>query len=154
MSTKEILLILLSLIILSAAHASGSSMFSSKSYKASKALLAADAQSFATQVVQYYKTPVSQGGMGGNLDETSVRDIGAFLGWDGSYTKIDGGHFRLARLSAENKTVVIIAYGNDTRDSKNPKIVTTITFPEGTIKTIASDEAMPPNFIPKKRTRY
>jgi flagellar basal body-associated protein FliL len=65
MGTQQILLIVLSVIIVGVAIAVGISMFNSQSYNSNKTAIASDAQSFATQAVQYYKTPESQGGAGG-----------------------------------------------------------------------------------------
>ena len=57
MGTQQILLIVLSVIIVGVAIAVGISMFNSQSYNSNKTAIASDAQGFAAQVVQYYKTP-------------------------------------------------------------------------------------------------
>ncbi|MFA7213746.1 MAG: hypothetical protein WC111_07640, partial [Candidatus Cloacimonadaceae bacterium] len=72
MGTQQILLIVLSVIIVGAAIAVGIQMFNNQAYSANKSALAADAQSFATQIVQYYKTPESQGGAGRPTDAMPI----------------------------------------------------------------------------------
>ena len=52
MGTQQILLIVLSVIIVGVAIAVGIQMFNSQSYSSNKTAIAADAQSFATLVVQ------------------------------------------------------------------------------------------------------
>ena len=136
MGTQQILLIVLSVIIVGVAIAVGISMFNNQAYNSNKTAIAADAQSFATQVVQYYKTPVSQGG-GGNTLGTAAADIGAFIGWQGTTTTNENGTYTVAWVDSNNATITGV--GTAVKISKKPKIVTTITLPEGTISAVASD---------------
>ena len=135
MGTQQILLIVLSVIIVGVAIAVGISMFNSQAYNSNKTAIASDAQSFATQVVQFYKTPLSQGGGGNNL--AAADTLGNFIGWQGTTTTNDNGTYTISRL---NNTATITGVGIAEKDGKNPKIVTTVTVPEGTISAVASDE--------------
>lgn len=142
MGTQQILLIVLSVIIVGVAIAVGISMFNSQAYNSNKSGIAADAQSFATQIVQYYKTPESQGGFGGgdvaNLDEAA---IAGYLGFDATNlnTTNENGTYTIS-LDETTGMPVITGVGSAEKDNKNPKIVTTVTLPAGTITAIASDE--------------
>lgn len=144
MGTQQILLIVLSVIIVGAAIAVGIQMFNSQSYSANKTAIAADAQNFASQVVQFYKTPVSQGGLGGELNtgdsNTTLKKIAQFLGWDEEDLNMtnENGTYTLTSFTAT--TVVITGKGKQSRDNKSPKVETTVTFPEGKITAVVSDE--------------
>ena len=165
MGTQQILLIVLSVIIVGAAIAVGIQMFNSQSYSANKSAIAADAQSYATQVIQYYKTPLSQGGAGGEVPDddtgegaaTSEAKIGGFLGWvvgtgvAGSATpwaastygtSNENGYYYISDITpGATGSVKIIGVGAEERNSLSPKIETTISFPDGDITAVASDVA-------------
>ncbi|MDD3534500.1 MAG: hypothetical protein PHR27_10815 [Candidatus Cloacimonetes bacterium] len=138
MGTQQILLIVLSVIIVGAAIAVGIQMFNSQAYSANKSALAADAQSFATQVVQYYKTPTSQGGAGKPTGAMLTTDIGKYIGWvgansDSTSTEIstESGNYKLAASTAT--TVTILGLGKELRGGVRPAVRTIVTLPEGTI---------------------
>ncbi len=150
MGTQQILLIVLSVIIVGVAIVIGISMFNRQAYNANAAAIAADAQTFATEVVQYYRTPVSQGGaMGANGQPLSTGEgapweksvVLARLGEvevDGEFSSIgnENGSFSISEFT--DTKVIIIGIGNSERNGKNPKIETTIELPGGTIKSRAT----------------
>lgn len=145
MGTQQILLIVLSVIIVGAAIAVGIEMFNSQAYSSNKSAIAAEAQTYATQVVQFYKTPVSQGGLGGKLDGDSKGKINNYLGWEEAGYESPSGVFEVTSAAAEGEdaavgTVVITGKGNAVRNDKNPQVVTTVSFPNGTISAVLSDE--------------
>lgn len=155
MGTQQILLIVLSVIIVGVAIAVGITMFNSQAYNANKTAIAADAQSFGTQVLQYYKTPVSQGGAGGSdvatadTDPMHASNIAGYLGFSvaGDATTTpnipalgtvnENGTYTIA--SAGGGTVVITGVGFAERNTKNPQIITTVTLASDTITAVASD---------------
>lgn len=139
MGTQQILLIVLSVIIVGVAIAVGISMFNSQAYNANKTAIAADAQSFATQVVQYYKTPTSQGGGGQTLtaDAATATALSNYLGWASGATTNDNGNYAISSITGT--TVVITGHGKTVKDDKYGKVVTTITFPDGTIASTIDD---------------
>ena len=143
MGTQQILLIVLSVIIVGVAIAVGISMFNAQSYNSNKTAIAADAQQYATQIVQYYKTPTSQGGGSNALpsaDATGAATLGNFLGWGGATTSNENGSYTVAITTTGVSGVATIT-GNGTAQKgvSVPKVVTTITFPNGTISAVASD---------------
>jgi hypothetical protein len=146
MGTQQILLIVLSVIIVGVAIAVGISMFNAQAYNSNKTAIASDAQSFATQIVQYYKTPASQGGGAGALptaDATGAATLGSYMGWGAATTTNENGAFTVAITTAGASGVATITgVGTAERGAKNPQIVTTITFPAGTIAAVASDVAV------------
>jgi hypothetical protein len=139
MGTQQILLIVLSVIIVGAAIAVGIQMFNAQSYSANKAAIAAEAQSYASQIVQYYKTPESQGGAGGDLTSVTPDKIGSFIGWGGAEnTDGDSGRYKISDVTATE--VEITGIGTEVKNGYSPKIVTTISFPEGIITAVPSDD--------------
>jgi len=148
MGTQQILLIVLSVIIVGAAIAVGIQMFNSQSYSASKSAIAADAQSYASQIVQYYKTPISQGGAGGELEEGDEANIANFIGWgstkDGETTtantmKNDNGEFKII-VDSETQ-VDVLGLSKEVKDGKRPAVRTRVTLPDGTIEAEVIDVA-------------
>jgi len=141
MGTQQILLIVLSVIIVGVAIAVGISMFNSQAYNSNKTAIASDAQSFAAQVIQYYKTPVSQGGAGGTIADGGEAAMSGFLGFDTTNFNItnDNGTYTLDIVDAN--TVTITGAGTaENGANQHPQIVATITLPAGTITSVASDE--------------
>lgn len=137
MGTQQILLIVLSVIIVGAAIAVGIEMFNSQAYSSNKSAIAAEAQTYATQVVQFYKTPVSQGGLGGKLDDASKGKINNYLGWEETGYESPSGDFVVTSAAADS--VVITGIGNNVRGTNKPQVVTTVYFPNGTISAALSD---------------
>ena len=146
MGTQQILLIVLSVIIVGAAIAVGITMFNNQSYNSNKTALAAEAQNYASQVVQYYKTPLSQGGAGGTIAEADTTKIGQFIGWGAGFTNTETGVFKIKTVTPTS--VMIEGYGKEAKgtSAKYPKLQTTITFPKGTIATTLTDEARPAGY--------
>lgn len=141
MGTQQILLIVLSVIIVGAAIAVGIQMFNSQAYSANKSAIAAEAQSIATQVVQYYKTPESQGGAGRDNKKMTPELIGKYIGWGGTSFTSENGTFKLTADPATEPTVITVTgVGTEIRDSKRPKVVTTYTLATEEIKATPSDE--------------
>jgi hypothetical protein len=139
MGTQQILLIVLSVIIVGVAIAVGISMFNSQAYNSNKTAIAADAQSFATQIVQYYKTPVSQGGGGQVLPVAAGNAaLNSYLGWTTLASTNDNGNYAVTAITAT--TVTIVGVGKTAKGTTYPKATTIITFPEGTITTTMSDD--------------
>lgn len=143
MGTQQILLIVLSVIIVGVAIAVGITMFRNQAYNSNKTTLASELQQYASQVVQWYKTPVSQGGAGSPADLSAAAItadvIGSFIGFGGDDTTTETGTYTITKT---NTTVVITGLGKEIRDGKQPKGVTTITVPACTIGTVTSDETV------------
>ena len=146
MGTQQILLIVLSVIIVGAAIAVGITMFNNQSYSSNKTAIAADAQNFASQVVQYYKTPASQGGGDRSIPTATdgAKTIASFIGWGDTATyKNDNGWYTLTvKTAGADGEVTITGNGRETNGGKVPKIETTIKFPAGEITATASDNGI------------
>lgn len=140
MGTQQILLIVLSVIIVGVAIAVGISMFNSQAYNANKTAIASDAQAFAAQVLQWWKTPQSQGGAGGVAPaddmETIITD---YLGLNGENAVNENGGYAIT--SADSTTVVITGRGTAVRNDMRPQIETTITLATDGVTATATDVA-------------
>lgn len=155
MGTQQILLIVLSVIIVGAAIAVGIQMFNSQAYSANKSAIAADAQSFGSQVVQYYKTPESQGGLGGDMYTggnnttgtlVTAAQVGSFIGWGNSATTTnESGTYTITITNGTHPagTIVITGVGKEKKGTSVPQIVTSVALPAGTITAVASDVTAP-----------
>lgn len=139
MGTQQILLIVLSVIIVGVAIAVGISMFNSQAYNANKTAIASDAQAFAAQVLQYWKTPESQGGAGGKGGNMSVNSVTDYLGLTGDNGKNENGSYVIT--SADSVKVVITGTGTAIRNDMRPQIITTVTLADDGVTAVASDEA-------------
>lgn len=151
MGTQQILLIVLSVIIVGVAIAVGISMFNSQAYNSNKTAIASDAQSFATQIVQYYKTPTSQGGFGGGTATDADGDpieldadaIAAYLGFTGGSITNENGTYTLSIVAgAPTITGIGQAVKSTGGVEYNPQIITTITLPSGEVTAEAGDAAV------------
>lgn len=138
MGTQQILLIVLSVIIVGAAIAVGIQMFNAQAYSANKSAIAADAQSFASQVVQYYKTPTSQGGAGGSVAAGMEDEIGEFIGWGADRTKNDSGEY-IIEVAATDTTVTIYGLGTEVKGENRPAVRTIVKVATGGISAKVID---------------
>lgn len=146
MGTQQILLIVLSVIIVGVAIAVGITMFQNQAYNSNKTAVTGELQQYASQVVQWYKTPVSQGGAGSpatiTAGDATAGAIGGYLGWGnvGGATQdtTDTGGYTVAVPTTT--TITITGIGKEEKGNKNPKGVATITIPPCTIGTVTSDE--------------
>ena len=144
MGTQQILLIVLSVIIVGAAIAVGITMFNNQSYNSNKTAIAADAQNFATQVVQYYKTPESQGGADRKDANMTDEKIASFIGWEtttagSTKTTTENGEYTIKSIDGTSKKVQLYGLGKEEKGGKKPAVRTTITFPEGKIEAEVID---------------
>ncbi|MCB5260200.1 MAG: hypothetical protein LHW48_06980 [Candidatus Cloacimonetes bacterium] len=120
-----------------AAIAVGIQMFNNQSYSANKSAIAADAQSYASQIVQYFKTPISQGGAGQPTATMDADAVGGFIGWGDDVTDNDNGDYIVVPHSAT--TVYVYGIGKEEKDSKKPAVRTTVTLPAGSISAQVID---------------
>lgn len=149
MGTQQILLIVLSVIIVGVAIAVGITMFQNQSYNSNKTAVTGELQQYASQVIQWYKTPISQGGAGAPTDFSgfATTDIGSYIGFASDDAETSNASDVLTTetgtytITIDGTDVVLTGVGTEERGGNNPQGVTTITFPAGTIETEVSDVA-------------
>lgn len=147
MGTQQILLIVLSVIIVGVAIAVGITMFQNQSYNSNKTAVVGELQQYAAQVIQWYKTPVSQGGAGSPTDISgfATTAIGSYIGFATDDTAsntsdvltTETGTYTITKEDTDK--VVIKGVGKEMKNKVNPHGVTTITFPDCTINTVITD---------------
>ena len=151
MGTQQILLIVLSVIIVGVAIAVGISMFNAQAYNSNKTAIAGDAQAYAAQVLQFYKTPVSQGGAG-NLGANVTSDaLASYLGLVAPNDANENGTYAVfADVDGAAVQVRIYGQGTAVRGDFKPQIKTTITLATDDVTAeasdVAEDTAMPTDF--------
>lgn len=135
MGTQQILLIVLSVIIVGVAIAVGITMFRNQAYNSNQTAVASEIQSYASQVVQWYKTPASQGGRGDlvvGATGATAADIANFIGFGSTnYMKTESGEYKVTATT--ETTVELQGLGTEAKSDAFPLITATITFPNGTI---------------------
>lgn len=152
MGTQQILLIVLSVIIVGVAIAVGITMFNNQAYNSNQQAVAAELQNYGSQVVQYWKTPISQGGAGQDPTAPTIARIAAFIGFDPTAGGSDDS------LSTENGIYTIDAYnatggpnntpmvtlrgiGNNNRGGKYPMVTTEVLLNGDIIRsTVATSD--------------
>jgi len=141
METQQILLIVLSVIIVGVAIFVGITMFRNQAFDSNQKAIASEAQNYASKIIQWWKTSVSDGGAGQAATADDVAAISTFIGFaaDGTYTS-ESGTFTID--SADGTTVVITAVGKEVRGEEMPGTTTTITLATGDIVTDESPVAV------------
>jgi hypothetical protein len=138
MGTQQILLIVLSVIIVGVAIAVGITMFSNQAYNANQQAVSGELQNYASQVIQFYKTPTSQGGAGQDSTNVSTTNVATFIGFTGTSSSLttDNGEFRVT--GASGNTVTLKGLGKELKSAKYPLVTTTVSLAAGTISSTVS----------------
>jgi len=140
MGAQQILLLILSIIIIGTTIIVGIILYKDQAYTANKTALVAEAKNYGNKVIRYYKDLASQ-----NNDNLSVASVDTtmlkkYLGWEDNYLNTKAGTFNLTSVS--DSSVIITGYAKARKKGKNPKVVVTVTFPEGKMDVGESDEAL------------
>ena len=140
MAAQQILLLILSIIIIGTTIIVGITLYKDQAYTANKTALVAEAKNYGNKVIRYYKDLASQ-----NNDNLSVASVDTtmlkkYLGWEDNYLNTKAGTFNLTSVS--DSSVIITGYAKARKKGKNPKVVVTVTFPEGKMDVGESDEAL------------
>jgi hypothetical protein len=141
MGTQQILLIVLSVIIVGVAIAVGITMFNNQAYNSNQQAVSGELQNYGSQAIQFWKTPISQGGAGQTRAEVSVANVSQFIGFLGTGNSLtsENGIFRVA--SAADTTVVLEGIGNTMKNSAYPMVTTTVLLNGGIIRSVVSTDA-------------
>ncbi len=144
MGTQQILLIVLSVIIVGVAIAVGITMFNNQSYNNNQQAVASELQNYSLLVLQFFKTPVSQGGAA-RPDLVTLADIATYVGFSGGASRVsppsysirsDNGEYRITGYNGTN--VQLMGLGVEAQGGLHPLIVTTVTLATGEITSVVS----------------
>ncbi len=138
MGTQQILLIVLSVIIVGVAIAVGITMFGNQAYNSNQQAISGELQNYASQVIQYFKTPTSQGGAGQTLDAVDVSILSTFIGFTDQPNALitDNGEFRVTGFVSP--VVTLKGLGKEMKNSKYPLVTTEINLTTGSITSSVS----------------
>ena len=144
MGTQQILLIVLSVIIVGVAIAVGITMFNTQAYNANKSAVASELTTYATNVVQWWKTPKAQGGAGQDTTAITQAAIAQYIGFatsgDYEFVNQDTGEFRVTGVDLTNVEVTLEGVGKEQKKTNFPHVTTTVTLPTGEITATTTDD--------------
>ena len=140
MGAQQILLLILSIIIIGTTIIVGIILYKDQAYTANKTALVAEAKNYGNKVIRYYKDLASQNNdnlPGAAVDTTMLKK---YLGWTNNIITTDAGTFKITAVS--DSAIIITGYAKAQKKDKSPKVVVTVTFPEGKMDVVESDEAL------------
>lgn len=139
MGTQQLLLIVLGVIIVGVAIAVGITIFNTQAYNSNRQAVAAELSTYAHSVLQWWKTPVSQGGAGKEMPDENAEDaVAVFIGFVDSAgaaadLTTDTGTFSVDE--AIGTTVKLTGEGTEKRGGNFPDLTTTVNLETGEIST-------------------
>lgn len=140
MGAQQILLLILSIIIIGTTIIVGIILYKDQAYTANKTALVAEAKNYGNKVIRYCKDLASQNNdnlPGAAVDTTMLKK---YLGWANNIITTDAGTFKITAVS--DSAIIITGYAKAQKKDKSPKVVVTVTFPEGKMDVGESDEAL------------
>ncbi len=140
MGAQQILLLILSIIIIGTTIIVGIILYKDQTYTANKTALVAEAKNYGNKVIRYCKDLASQNNdnlPGAAVDTTMLKK---YLGWANNIITTDAGTFKITAVS--DSAIIITGYAKAQKKDKSPKVVVTVTFPEGKMDVVESDEAL------------
>jgi hypothetical protein len=147
MGTQQLLLLALGVIIVGVAIAVGITMFHSLAYHSNQQAMIGDLWNYGAQSIQFWKTPMSQGGAGHIKTEVTAPRVANFLGFydSGNTHTADDGIFRVAEVVTGGDTlnVILEGIGNNVKNEAYPFVTTTINLKRGIITAVIGTKAEP-----------
>ncbi|MCF7920431.1 MAG: hypothetical protein K9N06_11025 [Candidatus Cloacimonetes bacterium] len=96
-----------------------------QSIQNSRQSIISDLQTYGAQVMQYYRTPLNQGGGGSSISKGDESKIASYIGWEDSSTITDNGTFSLSII--RSNSVQIVGVGTVIGNDGNNNVSATIT---------------------------
>jgi hypothetical protein len=137
MGTQQIILLVLSVIIVGIGIVVGLTMFSHQAYISNRQEISGDLKHYGSQLVQYWKTPIGQGGASQEPDYPNIARFANFIGFNpGGDLVTQTGIFRIRSYTPETRIVIMEAIGKNRFTNKYPMCTVTVNLRLGSI-TIA-----------------
>lgn len=140
MGTQQLLLIVLGVIIVGVAIAVGITIFNNQAYNNNRQAVATELNTYGNNAMQWWKTPVGQGGAGRTFDEDADDAIAAYIGFGADATAVYStptGKFQVTSAASETN-VQITGIGTEKKGTVYPKVVSTVNLVTGEITTDAT----------------
>lgn len=141
MGTQQLLLIVLGVIIVGVAIAVGITIFNNQAYNNNRQAVATELNTYGNNAMQWWKTPVGQGGAGRTFDaETADDAIAAYIGFGANANAVHStptGKFKVTS-AASDTNVQITGIGTENKDTVYPMVVSTVNLVTGEITTDAT----------------
>ena len=145
MGTQQLLLIVLGVVIVGIAIAVGISIFNNQAYLANQQAVAQENSTYASMILQWWKTPIAQGGHGLGVLATGDDDtMASWLGFgaDASVAfNTDTGNYAITSAVDGSTSVVITACGTEVRGGDYSRVDTTVNLETSSITSaVTTDE--------------
>jgi len=88
MGTQQLLLIVIGVVIVAAAVATGITIFNNHEFTANRQAILADMQDMTVRINEFWKLPKSLGGAGQSMSTTDVIDLANYLGFSSGDSKV------------------------------------------------------------------
>jgi serine/threonine protein kinase len=147
---KKASLILLPFLIIGLLVVFGLELRRTHKFNENKMAIANDANNYATEIIQMWKTPVSMGGAGSNTFKNTMKQmepdrIAAYLGIGTSESNAvanSNGKFyvySVHQYSIDELTVTISGIGRAVRKGMSPSVTTRVSLPSGEISSYTDE---------------
>lgn len=132
------------MIIVGVAIAVGITIFNNQAYNSSQQAVATELNTYATSAMQWWKTPVAQGGSGqgdgsGALADADAATIAKWIGFGDTADAVlatDTGKFTLTSAAADGSTIVLTGCGTEKKGGAFPKVTTTVDLAGSAITSV------------------
>lgn len=141
MGTQQLLLIVLGVIIVGIAIAVGITIFNNQAYNNNRQAVATELNTYGTTAMQWWKTPVAQGGAGRNgalLDAATIAKYVGFGSTANSVLETSTGKFTINSVATADTSVAIWGIGTDKKGAGYPLVKATVNLVPGTITVDAA----------------
>jgi hypothetical protein len=140
MGTQQLLLLALGVIVVGISIAVGILLFQNMAFKANEQAIVADLANYSAQVIQYWKTPMGEGGASQHEAEVTVDKVARFISFNGignTFTSSDG-LFRVADVtgSGDSLRVILEAIGDSPKNFYYPFVITTVNLTQSSFTSV------------------
>lgn len=139
MGTQQLLLIVLGVIIVGIAIAVGITIFNNQAFNANQQAVSQELNTYGTMVIQWWKTPVGQGGAGQLSASVTIPNAAKAIGNTGANNLLttDNGEFKVTEIDATAgaEEVTIMGLGTEKRGTNFPLITSVVNLSTGSITT-------------------
>lgn len=138
MGTQQLLLIVLGVIIVGIAIAVGITIFNNQAYNSNQQAVASELNNYSQMAIQWWKTPVAQGGAGQAAAEFTLSKASTWIGLPSAQpttNTTDSGKFWVNSVVADSSLVYIRGIGVEKKGGVEPKVEARVNLTTSSITT-------------------